>query len=105
MLADFNSEWNRRPTKSDGPEGLTTVEMGSQPTFTFDSDPLILSDFESLNNRTKTIYVFARVSWRDQTGEWATDYCEGFQDKFYTSGVLHSCVYIDASRVRYRAKR
>jgi hypothetical protein len=99
MLVDFNKRWQSESRKPGAHFGSVTI--GAKPFFSIASDPLTANDVEALTNQTKTIYVMFRVSWRDQTGRWATDYCGAYQDKVFTSPVLHACYFIDADIVRY----
>jgi hypothetical protein len=98
ILADFNARWKGEYRNIRD----VSVPIGDKPFFSITSDPFTAEDVESLASQAKTVYIVSRVSWEDHIGRWATDYCSAYQDKVFTSPVMHPCGFIDAGRVRYK---
>jgi len=98
ILADFDGRWRGGYRNVQ----ITSLPIGNKPFFSVTSDPLTTEDVESLTKQAKTVYIVSRVTWADQIGRWATDYCGAYQDKVFTTPVLHPCSFIHAEGVRYK---
>ena len=98
IYADFIGRWQTEHTKA----LHGSLSTGGNPYISIESDVLTNEEIQALTTSAQTLYMILRFSWIDQTGLWATDYCGGYQEKLFTSEVVHPCIDPKTNEVRHR---
>lgn len=85
MRRDFDEWWAK--TEHEAHE----VEPGDPVVFLFRSDVFTDDDVKLVAARRAVVYVLMRFTWRDQTGQWASDRCFFFEDASLNGAMARPC--------------
>jgi len=89
LSKQFDEDWKLRKiklTNSVLPAGAMQFST-SQNNFLF--LPSVVGEFKS---GEKTVYLFFRIEYTDEHGEWYSDYCAGYQNPSEGNGIMHPCL-------------
>lgn len=89
---EFDKDWKAKSKSVEVP-----LAPGAQPVFSSFFQTFSDDDAKALHDG-QTIYGMTRFEYRDRTGHWYFDDCNGFQEPLHDLQIAHSCLYLKNKR-------